>query len=314
MSMIRFWLLIIGLVLPLSVFSQQRTSYNQKGDEAYERQDYRDAQMWYEEGVQYCDAYSISQLTTIWMQQEDMRPAMYSLMIKCLDCLNEKANEKDTTAISQLIVYYKEGIGTPKNDRQVQHWAEQLDASRNPVVYHALPSDPVESRTPMTWFAGYHFSPEAPYGITIGGIWDRVGWYVRVKTNFSFVNHTYDCDDKGNLTPVPSGESTQFDSRRAMKTNSFAGTGGIVGRLTSWLYLSAGLGYGERALMCPFILTNYDSAAQREVWCYNNDSSYKGIVAECDLMVRYRNFFVSGGVNTINFEYVDLNAGVGYFF
>lgn len=301
------------MLLPLTVFSQQRTAYNQKGDEAMERRDFRDAQMWYEEGVQYCDAYSIGKLTSLWVQQEDMRPAMYSLMIKCLDCLNEKANERDTTAMSQLIVYYKEGIGTPKNDRQVMHWTEQLELGRKPAAYQPPAADP-DPRTPMQWFAGYHFSPEAPYGITVGGIWKKVGWYARVKTNFSLMNHTYDCDNEGNLTPVPQGESTQYDSRKGMKTNSLAGTAGIVVRLTSWCYLSTGLGYGERALLCPFVLTKYDTGAQREVLCYNNDSSYKGIVAECDLMARFGNLFVSGGVNTINFDYVDLNAGLGCFF
>lgn len=309
----RYRLLIVWMLLPLWVFAQQRTEYNQKGDEAMMRSDYRGAQMWYEEGVLQCDAYSINQLTTIWLEHEDMRPAMHSLMAKCFTCLTVKATDNDTTAISQLIIYYTEGIGTPKNEELVLYWTQQLEALRNPAPYY--PVVPRESDEPMHWFAGYAFSQESPYGITIGGIWKRVGWYLRFKTNFSFADHVYDCDNQGNVLPPPSNESTQYDSRKGMKTNSYAGTGGIVVKLQPWLYASVGLGYGERVLLCPFILTDYDSSGkQREVWCYNIDSSYKGVAAECDLMVRFRNFFVSAGVNTINFEYVDLNAGLGYFF
>ena len=53
---ITIWL--VWLWLPLLAWAQDKT-YNQKGDEAMQRQDYREAKMWYEEGVSQCDAYSI---------------------------------------------------------------------------------------------------------------------------------------------------------------------------------------------------------------------------------------------------------------
>ena len=58
---------------------------------------------------------------------------------------------------------------------------------------------------------------------------------------------------------------------------------------------------------------NYDST--REVWCRNIDSSYKGVAAEVDLMMKITNsVFISVGCNTVNFKYLDLNAGLGVFF
>lgn len=78
------------------------------------RLDYSDARMWYEEGVVQCDPYSIKQLTSIWLANQRMRPSMHSLMNKCRACLELMANNEDTTAISQLIIYYTEGIGTSK--------------------------------------------------------------------------------------------------------------------------------------------------------------------------------------------------------
>ena len=52
----------------------------------------------------------------------------------------------------------------------------------------------------------------------------------------------------------------------------------------------------------------------REVWCRNIDSSYKGVAAEVDLMMKITNsVFISVGCNTVNFKYLDLNAGLGVF-
>lgn len=95
---------MICAVFPLGLLAQQRTEYNRKGDEAMKRLDYSDAKMWYEEGVSQCDAYSIDQLTTIWLSNERMRPSMRSLMNKCLNCLTVKATEDDPDAISKLII------------------------------------------------------------------------------------------------------------------------------------------------------------------------------------------------------------------
>ena len=56
----------------------------------------------------------IEQLTSIWLANQRMRPSMHSLMNKCRACLELMANNEDTTAISQLIIYYTEGIELPK--------------------------------------------------------------------------------------------------------------------------------------------------------------------------------------------------------
>lgn len=97
MKLIR--VLIVFILFPLSALAQQQTEYNRKGDEALKRKDYRDAKMWFEEGVSYCDAYSIDKLTEIWLINERMRPSMRSLMNKCLNCLNVRGTEQDTTAM-----------------------------------------------------------------------------------------------------------------------------------------------------------------------------------------------------------------------
>ena len=109
-------ILIVFILFPWAALAQQQTEYNRKGDEALKRKDYRDAKMWFEEGVSYCDAYSIDKLTEIWLINERMRPSMRSLMNKCLNCLNVRGTEQDTTAMHQLILYYDKGIGAPANE------------------------------------------------------------------------------------------------------------------------------------------------------------------------------------------------------
>jgi hypothetical protein len=135
----RLWILMICAVFPLGLLAQQRTEYNRKGDEAMKRLDYSDAKMWYEEGVSQCDAYSIDQLTTIWLSNERMRPSMRSLMNKCLNCLTVKATEDDPDAISKLIIYYSEGIGTPKSEELATYWKEYQEILLKPAEPEAQP-------------------------------------------------------------------------------------------------------------------------------------------------------------------------------
>ena len=197
------------MVLPLGVSAQQRAEYNRKGDEAMKRQDYRDAKMWYEEGVSYCDTYSIDRLTEIWLKDESSRSSMRSLMSKCLNCLNVLGTEQDTTAIHQLILYYQKGIGTPVSDELAEYWTEKLEQARNQLLY--VPSEEVasleEKGERMKFFIGYQYAIEAPYGLTVGGVGKRLGWYVRFKTNMSFDKyHTAECNGQngGELVEAPS--------------------------------------------------------------------------------------------------------------
>ena len=61
---------------------------------------------------------------------------MRSLMNKCLNCLTVSATEDDPQAIEQLVVYYREGIGTPKNEELAVYWEnyrEELLAPKEEV-------------------------------------------------------------------------------------------------------------------------------------------------------------------------------------
>lgn len=313
--------MICGVLFPLGLGAQTLAEYNRKGDEAMKRQDYMDAKMWYEEGVAQCDTYSIDQLTQIWMNNERLRPSMRSLMNKCLNCLNVKAMEYDPKAMSQLIVYYTEGIGTPKNKELAAYWKERQESRQRqlkPAVVRVDSTMLPAKRQRMKFFVGYSYSVEAPYGITVGGVGQRMGWYVRLKTNMSFQNYTDRCNDRGEIIEFSNSDNESYEpsAGKSTKTNSLAATVGMVVKCTPWLYASAGLGYGDRTLLHGFTTHAYeDYDRTREVWCRNIDSSYRGVAAEVDLMVRFaKSLYISAGCNTVNFKYVDLNAGFGVFF
>lgn len=317
----KFKILILLFVLPFSLSAQYYTEYNIKGDEAMMRKDFRNARMWYSEGVAACDIYSIGKLQDIWLENESMRPSMQSLMNRCINCLREKANANDTIAISQLIIYYREGIGGAQNELLAQEWSEKLDLSRIPseTVYPFRPVTIKKPRERMKFFAAYAYSTEMPYGITLGGIQDKMGWYIRGKSNFSFKDHTYECylenGEAAIKEPFEKGKRYRSDEDKSNTKNSYSATVGFIYKFAPLFAASIGIGYGERTLLSPFIVEKYETHEfEKNILCKNLDASYKGVVVEIDAMIPYKSFFFSIGCHTMNFDYVDLNAGIGVFF
>lgn len=244
-----------------------------------------------------------------------MRSSMRSLMSRCFDCLRDKATiESDTTAISQLIHYYTEGIGTQANEERARSWSNRLEELRRPMeLVSYIPPKEKKPREPMKFFVGYAFSIEAPYGLTVGGVGERFGWYARFKTNMSFDNYTYECRGTDEFVSYPDNTSLRFTNEK--KVNSLAASAGLVVKCTPWLYTSVGLGYGKRELLCEYQTTSWDDVSiQKNDWAKNTDYSHEGVVVDLDFMVKFGSVFVSAGCNTLNFKYVDLNAGVGVFF
>ncbi|MDR1402973.1 MAG: hypothetical protein LBJ60_04635 [Tannerellaceae bacterium] len=271
------------------------------------RLDYSDARLFYGEGVPNCDMYSINQLTTIWIANERMRTSMHNQMSRCLSCLSVKATENDTTAVSKLILYYIEGIGTPKSEELASYWTDRLEELRNPVPknngYYDKPT-----RTPMRFFSGYTYSMQAPVGISVGGVGERFGWYARFKTNMSFLvaNHEFS-GERPNREDI-------FKNLKKKKINSYAATAGLLVKCAPWLYVSVGAGYGKRDLLYQFSKLDSDAEELETGWYKKTDSSYNGVSADLDFMLRFGFLYVSAGCNTMNFDYVDLNAGIGVFF
>lgn len=165
----------------------------------------------------------------------------------------------------------------------------------------------------MKFFIGYAYSIEAPYGLTVGGVKSRLGWFLRFKTNLGFKKYDGECRGTDEFVGPTPDNPFYFTNKK--KVNNYAGTAGLVVKCTSWLYTSVGLGYGSRELLCEYItIDNSDYRIEKSYWAKNLDYSYSGLAADLDVMVKFGPVFVSAGCNTLNFKYVDLNAGVGLFF
>lgn len=314
-----FWICIYCMLLPLSLFAQQQTEYNRKGDEAMARKDYSDAKIWYEEGVSYCDSYSVNQLTKIWLLNERMRPSMRSLMNKCLNCLNVKGTEQDTTAMRQLVLYYKEGIGTPASEELSEYWTDKLAKARRIAAQVSneeyTDGSQYRQKEKMHYFVGYQYSIEAPYGLTFGGVKNKLGWYVRFRTNMSFENHSAECNSQNGGTLLGDNSEDIYYFTNQKKKNSYALTAGMLFKCAEWLYTSVGLGYGERSILYEYRLVDKQTAADKNsAWAKHLDASYSGVTADLDFIFRFGALYFSAGCNTINFKYADLNVGIGMFF
>ena len=73
--------------------------------------------------------------------------------------------------------------------------------------------------------------------------------------------------------------------------------------------------YGDRTLLYEYSLKDPVTGNEQQTgWAKHLDASYKGVAADWDVMLKLGPIFVSAGCSTVNFKYVDFNAGAGVFF
>ena len=321
--------MLVLLLSTINVMAQRQTEYNRKGDEAMESLDYSSAKIWYEMGVvERCDSYSISQLTIIWQADSSMHTSMRSVMSKCLACLDGRATEdRDTSSIKTLILYYTEGIGTYKNETKVNMWQSKLKEIRNPykttITYVQETEKPPREKVKMQFFAGYAATFEAPFGITVGGVGRTVGWYLRFRTNLSFQSFNNKFDLDSSEEPIIIGGLNDglpyFSGRK--KVNSSVVTGGIIFNVAPSFYLSLGGGYCVREYLIEYqkidiVEANIDLSGP--FWAksdYSDDTSFSGVALDLDGTFKIgKSFYGSLGCTMFDFKYISTNAGIGVFF
>jgi hypothetical protein len=312
-------LLWVLLLITSGVSAQKQTEYNRQGDEAMSKLDYSVAKILYEEGVSNCDTYSIGQLTAIWFADESMRPSLRVVMNKCLNCLTDLAMQnKDTTSMQRLVLYYTEGIGTAVNQTKANYWQAQLQTLRKQSAETAAVATPkkqksVGSSSRTEFFVGYSASLLAPYGLSVGAVGKNAGFYLRYRTNLSFADYTATCDKAGNIDAL-SGKLPNFLGTK--KENIWMATGGLLLRPSQSFIISLGGGYWTREALYEFETIGITvSQPEGKLWAKNTDFSYSGIAADLDIILRIgKSFYLSAGASAFNFKYVYANAGIGFFF
>ena len=163
-----------------------------------------------------------------------------------------------------------------------------------------LPEDQ-KRKTLIMAEGGFHPS-HTSFGV-MAGIVAKHGAYVRFRSDFGSTSADLECDDTGALTSGGTGTPYYIEGSSAKSRLSI--TGGYLYRFIKPLYGYIGGGYGQRTVAWETV---------EGEWVKNIDHSASGIAAEIGLIGQYKGMALSLGVQTINFKYMELNVGVGFFF
>ena len=163
-----------------------------------------------------------------------------------------------------------------------------------------LPEDQ-KRKTLIMAEGGFHPS-HTSFGV-MAGIVAKHGAYVRFQSDFGSTSADLECDDTGALTSGGTGTPYYIEGSSAKSRLSI--TGGYLYRFAKPLYGYIGGGYGQRTLAWETV---------EGEWVKNIDHSASGLAAEIGLIGKFKGCALSLGVHTINFKYMELSAGVGFFF
>ena len=163
-----------------------------------------------------------------------------------------------------------------------------------------LPEDQ-KRKTLIMGQSSFHPS-HTSFGV-MAGIVAKHGAYVRFQSDFGTTSTDLECDDTGTLTSGGTGTPYYVEGSSAKSRLSI--TGGYLCRFIKPLYGYVGAGYGQRILAWETVESE---------WVKNTDHSASGIAAEIGLIGQYKGFALSLGAQTVNFKYMELNVGIGFFF
>lgn len=163
-----------------------------------------------------------------------------------------------------------------------------------------LPEDQ-KRRTLVMLEGGWHPAQTA-FGAMIG-IVAKHGAYLRFRSDFGSVSADLECDDTGAL--ISGGTGTPYYKEGSSAKARMSITGGYLCRVAKPLYAYVGAGYGQRSLAWETI---------DDEWVKNIDHSASGLATEIGAIGNFKRFALSAGAQTVNFKYLELSVGIGFFF
>ncbi|MDL2309620.1 hypothetical protein LJC39_00650 [Parabacteroides sp. OttesenSCG-928-B22] len=155
----------------------------------------------------------------------------------------------------------------------------------------------------------YNVSGSSAAGLMYGRV-ARWGGYLRVKTNFSFEDAPYSCNDAGEVD-YPG----HYRLNASVHRSRLGVTAGMLYRTNSWLYLYGGAGAGFRRLI--WLANTFEEdllTPGKEIAAINTDHSAEGVELELGGIIRYKRLGITVGVNLIDFRFAEINGGIGFFF
>lgn len=155
---------------------------------------------------------------------------------------------------------------------------------------------------------GYSVAPQVNYGVMIGQMYKGIGWYVSGRSNFQFNAPTeLACDKQGYID----GERPFYTGNTS--TTHYAVNAGfmmnVLEKITknkfNTLGFYVGAGYGKRELQWE---------TTDGLWVKHRPTSYTGFGGNIGVWGSIYGVTLNIGLNTINFKYVEVEAGIGYMF
>jgi len=220
----------------------------------------------------------------------------YQYKVTALDCEDVEGTIAVADSAVVVTVTLKPVSKKPTNQQPtaqtVQPKVEQ------PKVEQPTPQKTVGSAFFVMANAAYSFAPQASFGLTVGSV-KKLGWYASLGSNFKFVKAEYECDYEGNI----SGLSSEYSYSGQKSTSRLGATAGMVFRIYDPLYAYAGGGYGFRNVFWQL---------ENGSWAKCTDDSYQGIAIDAGLMLHFKGFGFSLGVQTIGVKYLEARIGIGY--
>ena len=182
-------------------------------------------------------------------------------------------------------------------------------AKRDDLVANVTDTDKksVKVKTLVMGQLGYSIAPQVSYGGLIAQMYRGVGWYVNFRSNFNFMaSPELECSESG-----INGEKPFFTGEDA--SSHLMVTGGLIMNFvekkakkqfnTFGMYL--GGGYGKQEV-------TWEMGGGE--WVRYAPNSYKGFSGNLGLFGSVSGVTLSFGLNTINFKYLEIEAGIGFMF
>ena len=155
---------------------------------------------------------------------------------------------------------------------------------------------------------GYSVAPQLSYGAMIGQMYKGIGWYVSGRSNFQFnAPAELACDKQGYLDgerPFYTGNTsiTHYAVNAGFMMN-------VLEKITknkfNTLGFYVGAGYGKRELQWE---------TTDGLWVKYVPTSHNGFSGNIGVFGSIYGVTLNVGLNTINFKYVEIEAGIGYMF
>lgn len=155
---------------------------------------------------------------------------------------------------------------------------------------------------------GYSAAPQLSYGAMIGQMYKGIGWFVNVRSNFQFnTSAELACDKQGYID-----NERPFYTSNTSTTHYIINAGFMMNVLEkttknkfNTLGFYVGAGYGKRELQWE---------TTDGLWVKYAPTSNTGFSGNIGVLGSISGVTLNVGLNTINFKYVEVEAGIGYMF